>query len=176
MRNLLIAVTSVALLAGPVWGIVSGLLVGGTSAFVKGAFDLNFGRNATIIIIVATGMAVGLAAVIARRAQAVLAQAAGIAAATEERERLSREVHDGVLQVLALIARRGREIGGETAALAELAGEQEYALRRLVSGAAEEIEIDGTTVDLAARLRALAADGLLPVPERDQWKYTVYQN
>ena len=154
------AVISVALLAGPVWGIVSGLLVGGTSAFVKGAFDLNFGRNATIIIIVATGMAVGLAAVIARRAQAVLAQAAGIAAATEERERLSREVHDGVLQVLALIARRGREIGGETAALAELAGEQEYALRRLVSGAAEEIEIDGTTVDLAARLRALAADGV----------------
>ncbi|UVF76280.1 MacS family sensor histidine kinase [Gordonia mangrovi] len=152
------SVISVALLAGPVWGIGSGLLVGGTSAFVKGAFDLNFGRNATILIIVATGMAVGLAAVIARRAQEALARAAGIAAATEERERLSREVHDGVLQVLALIARRGREIGGETTQLAELAGEQEHALRRLVSGVADDIGVGGSTVDLAAQLRALAAD------------------
>ena len=51
----------------------------------------------------------------------------------EERERLSRQVHDGAIQVLALVSRRGREIGGETAELAELAGEQERALRRLVS-------------------------------------------
>lgn len=152
------AVISVALLAGPVWGIGSGLLVGGTSAFVKGSFDLNFGRNATILIIVATGMAVGLAAVNARRAQEALARAARIAAATEERERLSREVHDGVLQVLALIARRGREIGGDTMRLAELAGQQEQALRRLVSGVAADIGAEGTTVDLAAQLRALAAE------------------
>ena len=54
----------------------------------------------------------------------------------EERDRLSRQVHDGAIQVLALVSRRGREIGGETAELAELAGEQERALRRLVSSAA----------------------------------------
>ncbi|WP_124708889.1 MacS family sensor histidine kinase [Gordonia insulae] len=152
------AVIAVALLAGPIWGIAGGLLVGGTSAFVKGAFDLNFGRNATIIIIVATGMAVGLAAVIARRAHAVLVQAAGIAAATEERERLSREVHDGVLQVLTLIAKRGREIGGATTELAQLAGEQERALRRLISDAADDIGVDRTTTDLGAILRAFAAE------------------
>ncbi|MFC4742242.1 MacS family sensor histidine kinase [Gordonia hankookensis] len=160
------AVISVALLAGPIWGMGSGLLVGGTSAFVKGAFDLNLGRNATIIIIVATGMAVGLAAVIARRAHAVLVRAAGIAAATEERERLSREVHDGVLQVLALIARRGREIGGPTTELAELAGEQERALRKLVSDA-DRIGISRTgisrtgterTADLGAILRRSATE------------------
>ncbi|WAC58116.1 MacS family sensor histidine kinase [Gordonia sp. SL306] len=154
------AVISVALLAGPIWGMVSGLLVGGTSAFVKGAFDLNLGRNATIIIIVATGMAVGLAAVIARRAHAVLVRAAGIAAATEERERLSREVHDGVLQVLALIAKRGREIGGPTTELAELAGEQERALRTLVSDAGR-IGISDTGVSRTGTDRAVADLGVI---------------
>ncbi|MEE4022219.1 DUF5931 domain-containing protein [Gordonia sp. PKS22-38] len=151
------SVISVALLAGPVWGIAAGLFVGGTSAFVKGAFDLNFGRNATIIIVVATGMAVGLAAVIARRAHAVLTQAAGMAAATAERERLSREVHDGVLQVLALIAKQGREIGGETTHLADLAGEQERALRRLVSEAGG-IDVAAGTTDLGAVLRGFSSD------------------
>ncbi|MDL9946594.1 DUF5931 domain-containing protein [Gordonia sp. ABSL11-1] len=152
------AVISVALLAGPIWGIVGGLVVGGTSSFVKGAFDLNFGRNATIIIIVATGMAVGLAAVIARRAHAVLTQAAAVAAATEERERLSREVHDGVLQVLSLIAKRGREIGGDTAELAELAGQQERALRRLISDADDDIDVATEAVDLATILRSFAGE------------------
>ncbi len=150
------AVISVALLGGPIWGIVAGLVVGGTSVFVKGAIDLNFGRNATIIIVVATGMAVGLAAVIARRAHEVLVTAAGIAAATEERERLSREVHDGVLQVLALISRRGREIGGPTTELAEMASEQERALRRLISGSATDIAVGAASEDLGGLLRGFA--------------------
>lgn len=54
------------------------------------------------------------------------------AAAAEERARLARAVHDGVLQVLALVQRRGRELGGEGARLGELAGEQEGALRALI--------------------------------------------
>jgi signal transduction histidine kinase len=58
------------------------------------------------------------------------AQRATVAA--EERARLARAVHDGVLQVLALVQRRGRELGGEAAELGRLAGEQEAALRRLV--------------------------------------------
>ncbi|ETA08448.1 MULTISPECIES: MacS family sensor histidine kinase [Gordonia] len=158
------AVISVAILSGPVGGIVAGLVVGGTSTFVKGELNLNFGRNATIIVIVATGMAVGLAAANARRSHEKLSAAARIAAAAEERERLSREVHDGVLQVLALIARRGREIGGPTAELASLAAEQERALRRLISDgdASPESVLDGAggtaDVDLAAALRVFADD------------------
>ncbi len=35
------------------------------------------------------------------------------AAAAEERARLARVVHDGVLQVLALVQRRGHELGGD---------------------------------------------------------------
>lgn len=152
------AVISAAILAGPVWGIVSGLIVGGTSAFVKGGINLDFGHNATIIVIVATGMALGLAAMIARRAQTALTRAAAIAAATEERERLSREVHDGVLQVLALIAKRGREIGGSTTELADLAGRQERALRRLISDSATDIDVAAETADLRTALLGFAGE------------------
>ncbi|AFR50972.1 MacS family sensor histidine kinase [Gordonia sp. KTR9] len=160
------AVISVAILTGPVGGIVAGLIVGGTSTFVKGELNLDFGRNATIIVIVATGMAVGLAAANARRVQEQLSRAARIAAAAEERERLSREVHDGVLQVLALIARRGREIGGPTDELASLAAEQERTLRRLISDTDEPVPASPDalspdpqrSVDLAAVLRPFADD------------------
>lgn len=159
------AVISVAILTGPVGGIVAGLIVGGTSTFVKGELNLDFGRNATIIVIVATGMAVGLAAANARRVQEQLSRAARIAAAAEERERLSREVHDGVLQVLALIARRGREIGGPTDELATLAAEQERALRRLISDTDDPVASDPDaqrSVDLAAALRVFG-DGRVSV-------------
>ena len=71
-----------------------------------------------------------MAAQTARRSHAELERAARLAAVLDERERLSRQVHDGVMQVLALVACRGREIGCATAELAELAGEQERALRR----------------------------------------------
>ena len=74
-----------------------------------------------------------MAAQTARRSHAELERAARLVAVRDERERLSRQVHDGVMQVLALVACRGREIGRATAELAELAGEQERGLRRLVS-------------------------------------------
>ena len=54
------------------------------------------------------------------------------AAVAGERARLSRAVHDGVLQVLALIQRKGSETDGDWNELAGLAGEQEAALRALI--------------------------------------------
>jgi signal transduction histidine kinase len=98
-----------------------------------------------------------MAAQTARRAHADLEHAARLSARTEERERLSRQVHDGAIQVLALVSRRGREIGGPTAELAELAGEQERALRRLVSSADAEPPAGGLT-DIGALLRRRASD------------------
>jgi signal transduction histidine kinase len=62
-----------------------------------------------------------------------LAEAVRLAAATRERERLARGIHDGVLQVLALVRRRGTELGGAAGELAVLAGEQETALRTLIT-------------------------------------------
>ena len=154
------AVISAAILGGPVVGVVAGVGVGGTSAFVKGWLDLNFGRNATIIVMVTSGLAVGLAAVSARRAQAQLAAAARAAAVAAERERLSREVHDGVLQVLSFISKRGREIGGPTAQLADLAATQETALRRLIADVDVDTGSECGTADLAALFRAAAGDGV----------------
>ena len=62
-----------------------------------------------------------------------LARALEIEAATRERERLARDIHDSVLQVLAMVQRRGSALGGEAAELGRMAGEQEVALRTLVS-------------------------------------------
>ena len=151
------ATISAALQFGPVGGMTAGLAVMAAAAALKGYVSPNLGRNATIVIEVAVGLAVGMAAQTARRAHAELERAVRLAAALEERERLSRTVHDGAIQVLALVSRRGREIGGETAELAELAGEQERALRRLVSAPDAEVAA-GTLTDVGALLRGRASD------------------
>lgn len=151
------AVVSAAILAGPATGMVMGLAVMGAAAALKGGIAVDLVRSPTILIELAVGLAVGMAAATARRAHAELERATRLSAALAERERLSRQVHDGVMQVLAMVARRGREIGGETAQLAEAAGEQERVLRRLLSS--EEVIVPAAGVaDLGAVLRRYAAD------------------
>lgn len=149
------ATISAAIQFGPIAGMLTGLVVMAASAVLKGHVHVDLSRNATIVIELAVGLAVGMAAQTARRAHAELERAARLSASLQERERLSRQVHDGVIQVLALMARRGREIGGQTAELAELAGEQERALRRLISTGETR---DGSTADFGAMLRMRASD------------------
>ncbi|MDT5336764.1 MAG: hypothetical protein QOD90_2269 [Mycobacterium sp.] len=151
------ATISAAILLGPIGGMVTGLLVTASSAVLKGYVSIDVGRNATVVIELAVGLAIGMAAQTARRAHTELQRAARLAASLEERERLSREVHDGALQVLALVARRGREIGGPTTELAELAAEQERALRRWVSDAGARVP-EGAEADLVPMLRGRASD------------------
>ncbi|HLR99637.1 ATP-binding protein [Mycolicibacillus parakoreensis] len=151
------AVISAAVLRGPVAGMAAGVAVTVINTVLKGQVDYNLGRNATLVVEVAVGLAVGLAAQTARRAHVELQQATRLAAAVEERERLSRHVHDGVMQVLALVARRGREIGGDTAELAALAAEQERALRRLVSSTDTDRRA-GESLDLRMLLQRRASD------------------
>ena len=163
---------SAAIQFGPVGGMLTGLVVMATNFAVKNYFDLNLGHNATSIIELAIGMAIGMAAQTARRAHADLQRAAQLSAAVQERERLSREVHDGAIQVLALVAKRGHEIGGATAELAELAREQERALRRWVTSAGIDQDGDTTTTDVRSLLRRRASDRVsvsvpgTPVPLR----------
>lgn len=149
---------SLAIQFGPVGGMLAGLTVVVTNFVVKNYLDLNLGHNATVIIELAIGMAVGMAAQTARRAHAELRRAAQLRAAVQERERLSRQVHDGAIQVLALVAKRGREIGGATAELADLASAQERALRRWLAGADLEPDQAGTMIDLGTLLRRRASD------------------
>ncbi|SIR61363.1 MacS family sensor histidine kinase [Williamsia sterculiae] len=152
------AVISVAILRG-VWpGMAAGVLISVASLVAKGPLAVNWdylnaGRNAAWVIEIGVGMAIGAAATTARRAHEAHRRAARLAAATEERERLSRQVHDGVLQVLALIARRGRELGGPTTHLADLAAEQEGVLRRLLAADATTTTNHGADLDLVAAIR-----------------------
>ncbi len=152
------ATISAALQFGPAGGLLTGAAVTATSEYVKGYLNVNLGRNATVIVELAVGLAVGIAASTARRAHAELQRAARLTAAVEERERLSRQVHDGVIQVLALVARRGNEIGGATAELAKLAGEQERALRKWVTSTDMETDQHDATIDLRALLRRRESD------------------
>jgi signal transduction histidine kinase len=149
---------SAAIQFGPAGGVLTGLAVMVTNFAVKNYLALNLGHNATIIIELAIGMAIGMAAQTARRAHDELQRAAQLSAALAERERLSREVHDGAIQVLALVAKRGHEIGGAAAELADLASEQERALRRWVSSAGVHRDGDATSTDVRTLLRRRESD------------------
>lgn len=86
-----------------------------------------------IMLLYLLGILVGLAVQLARESQKRLEEAIAASERLAERERIGRQVHDGVLQALALINRRGREIGGEAEGLATLAADQERSLRTLIS-------------------------------------------
>ncbi|MEV6565093.1 DUF5931 domain-containing protein [Streptomyces kronopolitis] len=87
-----------------------------------------------VVLVWVASVGIGYVVEVARSSERTLARALQIEAATRERERLARDIHDSVLQVLAMVQRRGTEIGGEAADLGRMAGEQEVALRTLVAG------------------------------------------
>ncbi|GAA4611158.1 MacS family sensor histidine kinase [Saccharopolyspora hordei] len=138
------------------WGIPGGVASG---VFAAGCnFLLRWKTTPDMVLdtvlLIGVGAVIGLASDSARRTTARLARALRAEAATAERERLARDIHDSVLQVLARVRRRGAELGGEAAELAKLAGEQEIALRALVATTPQEPSENGET-DLAARLQVL---------------------
>ncbi|MEU2126798.1 DUF5931 domain-containing protein [Streptomyces sp. NPDC018352] len=127
-----------------------------------------------VLLVWVASIAIGYVIEVARASERTLARALEIEAATRERERLARDIHDSVLQVLAMVQRRGTALGGEAAELGRMAGEQEVALRTLVSSglvpttrvsedAAEgavvrSVEVDDEPSDRAGRdLRSLLA-------------------
>jgi signal transduction histidine kinase len=111
-----------------------------------------------IVLLLLAGTVVGYVVALARRGEAALAQARAVEAATRERERLSRDIHDGVLQVLALVGRRGESAGGEAAEIGRLAAEQELALRALVTSAPDNAS--ATEVDLRGLLASYASSSV----------------
>ncbi|MFE6225636.1 MULTISPECIES: MacS family sensor histidine kinase [unclassified Streptomyces] len=144
-----------------------------------------------VILVWVASIAIGYVVEVARASERTLARALEIEAATRERERLARDIHDSVLQVLAMVQRRGTALGGEAAELGRMAGEQEVALRTLVAGGLTRtshvsedesegavvrvVEVDdepgdGTPVDLRTLLapragaRVTLSDPGVPVP------------
>ncbi len=141
-----IAVTNTLPLTWPAasvlaWAVWRGAIGGVVAALAVGAADLVVISPITrmtlhnIVLLLLAGAVVGYACTLYEGSRRDLARALETAAAARERERLARDIHDSVLQVLAFVQRRGAEIGGETADLGHLAGEQEALLRGLVSGA-----------------------------------------
>ena len=103
-----------------------------------------------------------------RRASDEAARERDRAVRLAERESLGREIHDSVLQALAVVTKRGRELsaqpvvpGDEVRGLADLANQQERALRALIQRPPDEPP-DGT-VALRTILEA-AAFGIRDVP------------
>nr|WP_255450145.1 DUF5931 domain-containing protein [Skermania sp. ID1734] len=155
------AVVSAAILGGPFVGALSGVVIAAVSAVVRSRLEFDLWADATAPILISVGLAIGLAANTARRAHSQLERATRLSAATAERERLAREVHDGVLQVLAYVRRRGNDIGGAAAELAEKAGEQEVALRRLISQQGTRVAMADTAIDLGGLLRSQASSAVV---------------
>lgn len=163
--------------AGPVlaWAVAGGMGAGAVAAVVLGGCDLALRHelvtgqqrlldlNGPVLLLLA-GVAVGYVSALAARAEAALQRATEIEAASRERDRLARGIHDSVLQVLAMVQRRGAEAGGEAADLGRLAGEQEAALRVLIAGGEDALPPPGEQ-DLCALLsRQARADVSVVTP------------
>jgi signal transduction histidine kinase len=145
-------VVAAAVHAGRLAGALFGVVIAAMEIWLRGAFTTDLACDALLLI--GTGFVLGMAATAARHATEQLRRAARAEAATAERERLARSIHDSVVQVLARVRSRGGQLDGEAAELARLAGEQEIALRSLF--AAHQSGVTGEQ-DLAGAVQLLAS-------------------
>jgi signal transduction histidine kinase len=152
-----VPVAAWAVAGGALGGVGAGLVIAVADVIERGALTSTVASNSVYVLL--TGLVIGYLAQFGRRAELALNEAVETQAATAERERLARDIHDSVLQVLALVQRRGLEIGGAAAELAELAGEQESSLRALV-GAPPQKRVAGEPVDLRELLAPRAGSAV----------------
>ncbi|WP_037889584.1 MacS family sensor histidine kinase [Streptomyces viridochromogenes] len=127
------AVLAFAIKGGWRWAAFASTLVAAANLVERAGVPTRDTIHMVLLVWIAS-IAIGYVVEVARASERTLARALEIEAATRERERLARDIHDSVLQVLAMVQRRGAVIGGEAAELGRMAGEQEVALRTLVSG------------------------------------------
>ncbi len=144
-----------AVAGGRRWGITAALAMGACDLVVRAHYD-QAAFTGTVLMLLAA-LTVGYLVRLAETAQIRLQRAIELEAATRERERLARDIHDSVLQVLALVKRRGAGLDGEAGELARLAGEQEAALRTLVTTRFAGRD-DRSEVDLMTSVGSYASD------------------
>ncbi|MCX5133655.1 DUF5931 domain-containing protein [Streptomyces sp. NBC_00340] len=147
------AVLAFAIKGGWRWAAFASTLVAAANLVERGAPTRDTVHN--VILVWVASIAIGYVVEVARASERTLARALEIEAATRERERLARDIHDGVLQVLAMVQRRGSTLGGEAAELGRMAGEQEVALRTLVSGGMVPLSRVSEDAALGALVRAV---------------------
>ncbi|ADG76996.1 MacS family sensor histidine kinase [Tsukamurella paurometabola] len=158
-------VVSAAILGGPVAGLIGGVVIAAVNAIYRDVFPESTLRDANYPVFMSVGLGLGVAARMATKSREQVRAAERVAAEARARERLAREVHDGVLQALAFLSRRCAELGGAATALGELAAQQERALRRLIAESPDTAGPDeaGGTVDLRELVRPLATAARSPV-------------
>ena len=162
-------------------GVAAGLVLGASLVVGQLANGIELPGERPVVLLdlaggtlnfVLAGGAVGLVARLLERSASQLRQATEEtirarerAARLAERESLARQIHDSVLQALALVHKRGRELaaGGpvppdQVAGLAEMAGSQERALRSLILRDPDEERTPAGAASLRAALEALAGD------------------
>ncbi|MDG9716210.1 MacS family sensor histidine kinase [Streptomyces sp. DH24] len=150
------AVLAFAIKGGWRWAALASTLVAVANLIERGSPARDTVHN--VILVWVASIAIGYVVEVARASERTLARALEIEAATRERERLARDIHDGVLQVLAMVQRRGAVIGGEAAELGRMAGEQEVALRNLVSGGMVPVSRVSYDASQGAVVRAVEED------------------
>jgi len=140
---------------GPSGGLLAGLALSFSLALSRPLNGVAFGDLTAsqiqamvngFVYYLSAGGAVGLVSIILKRSAAETQEATAQAikereraARLSEREALARQIHDSVLQALAMVGKRARELetreavpGRELGELATMAGDQERALRTLV--------------------------------------------
>lgn len=145
----LAGVLAVGVRAGKRWGVAAGFALGvargvGEACFVRGEWSAT-----RALAVASTGVLFGLAGWAAGWAAGRIRTAEWHAARAEARAEVEAELHDGVLQTLAVIQRRSHD-----AELVHLARSQEAALRSYLAGPAET---DAGEVPVEVLVRSVAA-------------------
>jgi signal transduction histidine kinase len=148
------AVLACAVAGGRWWGLAGGIAVSAADVIERGTLLTASALNSIVLTLIAGGIG-GWVLELGQRAESTIARVSRREAALAERERLARDIHDSVLQVLALVSSRGQTLGGEAAEIGRLAGEQEAALRALL--AADSAGPRAKGADGQLDLRALVA-------------------
>jgi signal transduction histidine kinase len=144
------AVVTAGILRGRATGGAAGAAVGlsgalGIAVFRDGGLSGQWLSSAgTFVLLVVAGVLAGVVTDALRQAEATAARA-------RAREEFARDLHDGVLQTLAVVQRRSTD-----AELAALARDQELQLRRFIGD--QRASTQREVPDLATALREVAAE------------------
>jgi signal transduction histidine kinase len=168
------SVLACAFLGGPWVGMLASLAIVVATMVLPGNWADADTLDTLVLLVLAAG-SLGLVVRLLEQAEQRMRRLVEHSAATAERERLARSIHDGVLQILALVQRDGPALGERGAELARLAGTQETALRVLMThdwspeSASDAAEVDvrqplGRLGLAAGRLSTPATPVLLPRP------------
>lgn len=173
----------VAVLSSRSWAFMSALAV--SACYLLASSALTLGRiNMVLITLIAT---YALGELMSQFKASITEQERERtrSVALAERERLSRIVHDGALQVLALVEREGPSLGPRGIRLAALARESESQLRNLLRDREIPDEEQEALVDLAAALdkyqsarvtvSTMAGQVMVPRPVVDEVEATLLE-